>query len=96
MVAKKREAMFAEFLYVVPLGDLISLWNIQGACGRGIPAQQKFEPHLTIAQEMGWLKKVADDEYQRIGPKRSAYGRQELQVLKDRLACGLDGGDWDD
>jgi hypothetical protein len=92
---------FCEHIYIVPLNDTITLWNLQGVLGapnHGIPSQQKYAQHLDVAVEEGWLEPVKDQEdtYKRIGCKRSAGCRMELQILKDKIKYALAGLEWID
>jgi hypothetical protein len=80
---------FWEFLYKVPAGGTFNLWNLQGALrfdNPGVPTKQKYVEPLQIAIEERWLEPVTNqpDTYRRIGHKRSAYTRHELQLLKIR------------
>jgi hypothetical protein len=95
---------FCEFIYLPRVGSLIPLSALQGALpvlNHGAPVDQKYTEHLRVAIEMGWIERVKGlpDTYRRIAylklkKKRSAYMRQELQVLKERMICTLEGRRW--
>ena len=89
---------FCEFLYAVPVNRTFTLWNLQGAlrfANSGVPAQQSYAEHLRMATESRFIEPVAGekDTYRRIGRKKSAYARHELQLLKDKMISAFDGGE---
>jgi hypothetical protein len=73
-----------------------------------LTCEQTFNEYLPTAIKHGWIRPNTDPAkqhpedgdagmivYERIGLKKSALARAELQVLKDRIICEMEGREWE-